>query len=750
MSDSFQDLLRAELAEDRAVVVVGAGVSIAATGGDPRASWRGLLCAGVETLRDRGQDKPATAAEASIEAGYLEPAASVLKKGLGPNEFVAWLNETVGRLTAVDPAVLDALAELGAPLLTTNYDHLLEERAHRQALSWNEPTAWSRVLDEPGRWVLHVHGSYAQPASVVFTEGSYASLISEPINQQHLRSLALNRALVFVGVGEGLADDNFGALRDFLARVRGNSGKRHYRLILAGEAEQVRRGDDTVVPVVYGDQHDDLAGFLRGLRPVRGGAAARTSPSLPGHLLRVTVGRSTVSAVSGPRTSPGRTPTAAVAHGLTPSEVESIQLLDAWLREDKAWQVPATNARLRSRSVDAKRVTTHIGRLLFESVFRGDLLTRYRELRDQGALAIELDVQSELVMRPDKKPPPTNLRELPWELLFDPAVGHLAENPRMTLTRVDSESHRPGTLEALTAPRVLVVLAQPHDLVQQVEEEWNPNHEQPYQDVVGGIVGAIEGDAGAPGGLTLVPLDVPTWEDFRQALHGPEGNDIVHIIGHASAPEFNTEGAVAFADPVKREADWHDFSEVVEAFQTIPTRQPVLVFLHLCAGPRRQQPDAPYDLSRASFGQLAYDLLSSGVRVVLAMQYPMRADDGLQFTQDFYENLRHHTVATAVQRARSAVARRGAGRPMLYLQGEDGAIVQLPPSGGSRGQPGQEPRGPSGPGGHRLGRAAGHTGGVESRRHAPAPGGAQPRSAPQGTSTSAGSWTPHESAGGRP
>jgi hypothetical protein len=41
------DDLREELAARRAVVIVGAGVSVAATGGSPTASWVGLLEDGV-------------------------------------------------------------------------------------------------------------------------------------------------------------------------------------------------------------------------------------------------------------------------------------------------------------------------------------------------------------------------------------------------------------------------------------------------------------------------------------------------------------------------------------------------------------------------------------------------------------------------------------------------------------------------------------------------------------------------------
>lgn len=47
MSATPADDLRGELAAGQVVVVVGAGVSVAATGGAPAASWVGLLEDGV-------------------------------------------------------------------------------------------------------------------------------------------------------------------------------------------------------------------------------------------------------------------------------------------------------------------------------------------------------------------------------------------------------------------------------------------------------------------------------------------------------------------------------------------------------------------------------------------------------------------------------------------------------------------------------------------------------------------------------
>jgi hypothetical protein len=130
------DDLRAEVAAGRAVAIVGAGVSIAATGNAPSPSGRGCwrtvspYCDGL-----LGSSLPAGWAErrrAQLASGDTEELISAAEDitrrlgGPGGGEYLRWLERSVGRLTATRPEVLDALAALGIPLATTNDDGLLD------------------------------------------------------------------------------------------------------------------------------------------------------------------------------------------------------------------------------------------------------------------------------------------------------------------------------------------------------------------------------------------------------------------------------------------------------------------------------------------------------------------------------------------------------------------------------------------------------------------------------------------------
>jgi hypothetical protein len=118
--------LREELAAGQAAVIVGAGVSVAATGGAPSSSWVGLLNNGVtfcEVLL--GPSLPSGWAErrrAQVASGDLDElvgAAEDLTRRLGGptgGEFRRWLAQSLGSLTVTSPAVLEALAALRVPL----------------------------------------------------------------------------------------------------------------------------------------------------------------------------------------------------------------------------------------------------------------------------------------------------------------------------------------------------------------------------------------------------------------------------------------------------------------------------------------------------------------------------------------------------------------------------------------------------------------------------------------------------------
>jgi tetratricopeptide (TPR) repeat protein len=275
------DDLRADIASGQAVVIVGAGVSMAATGKAPAASWTGLLEDGVAYCDGLlGPRLPARWAErrrdqlGSEDTEELISAAEDITRrlgGPGGGEYGRWLAQSVGRLEATRPEVLDALAALRIPLATTNYDGLLEQATELSPVTWRDGAKVEQVLRGDRQAVLHLHGHWEDPDSVVLGIRSYEAVLTDAHAEAMRKALAATRTLVFVGCGAGLADPNFGELRRWLAGVFAASRYRHYRLGLEEELAELWREhglDERIVPIAYGTGYDELVPFLRSLRAV--------------------------------------------------------------------------------------------------------------------------------------------------------------------------------------------------------------------------------------------------------------------------------------------------------------------------------------------------------------------------------------------------------------------------------------------------------------------------------------------------
>ncbi|MFL6202440.1 MAG: SIR2 family protein [Thermoanaerobaculia bacterium] len=275
MSHDLADDLRAEIAKGHVLVVVGAGMSTGATQGDPLASWQGLLENGVERcVAVRGLDaKWASRVREEIRSGDLDDLLSAAEKvssKLGfpdSGEYRRWLHDTVGKLELKDRSILDAIRDLGLPIATTNYDGLLEEVTHRPALTWRDGDKAARVIRgvEPG--ILHLHGYWEAPESVILGIRSYEHIRGNQYAQAVLRAIQTLHTLLFIGCGDGLDDPNFGALLAWAREAFRGAEARHYRLCRGNELEELREKhrEERLFPISYGPKHGDLGPFVRSL-----------------------------------------------------------------------------------------------------------------------------------------------------------------------------------------------------------------------------------------------------------------------------------------------------------------------------------------------------------------------------------------------------------------------------------------------------------------------------------------------------
>jgi HEAT repeat protein len=290
--------LKAAIAQARAVIVCGAGTSIA-TVPSKRAqlSWRGLLitalehCAGINKA-DAKQVARYSEAINSDDFDDMIGAATWIKTKLdGPTggEFRNWLRQQIGSLEPEHTGVIEALRDLGALLATTNYDGLISHVTGWPAVTWREDNKVERLLNRDATGVLHLHGHWEDSESVILGEQDYGRIVSDEHTQAMQQAMRSVNTLVFVGCGDTTEDPNFGAWLRWSQRVFAGSEYRHYRLELNGKVKETQTkhpSEERIFVVGYGEDHSDLESFLRSLAPASpskaGGKKTTATPQVHG------------------------------------------------------------------------------------------------------------------------------------------------------------------------------------------------------------------------------------------------------------------------------------------------------------------------------------------------------------------------------------------------------------------------------------------------------------------------------------
>ncbi|MDC3379524.1 SIR2 family protein [Planctomycetota bacterium] len=296
MSEELKRDLEQQVQEGSAFILVGAGVSIAASGNADTASWTGLLKDGVsrveQTQATRVHSGWVDIVTSEIESGDLDDllsAAEKISRKLGApdkGEFRKWLRESIGDLKIRDPSLLEAIRDLDLPIATTNYDGFLEEVTGYPAVTWQDWPRVQRVLRRDEQGIIHLHGHWDTPESVILGLRSYERILANESAQAFQQLLRATHSLLFLGYGGGLADPNFSALMRWARGVfQGKEEYRNFRLERSDGVEQAQRQheeDDRVFVLPYGTSFEDFPDYLRGLVPKPTASPSGAAPPLEG------------------------------------------------------------------------------------------------------------------------------------------------------------------------------------------------------------------------------------------------------------------------------------------------------------------------------------------------------------------------------------------------------------------------------------------------------------------------------------
>ncbi len=290
------DKLKKDIAQGHVVTIAGTGVSVAACGnqkveGHAVATWVGLLQHGVQHCKEIGaaDESDAKLLTLQIKSGktnFLIAAAEDISQRMRTETgvFLGWLKYTIGELQVMDRAILDAVAALPGVLATLNYDNLLEDATGRHAVTWLKADQVQDVLTRRvADAVLHLHGWFKEPESVVLGMRSYLTVKDDPHAKAVLNSLTIEHTLLFIGCGDTVLDPNFTRLIEWGKEALKDVAPRHYLLCRTSEVADFRKkleGAPWLQPLDYGADYKDLVPFLRGLVP----AGGMVVPAKPGVL----------------------------------------------------------------------------------------------------------------------------------------------------------------------------------------------------------------------------------------------------------------------------------------------------------------------------------------------------------------------------------------------------------------------------------------------------------------------------------
>jgi len=205
------------------LVIVGAGVSIASAGAP---TWEQLLINGCDFALPRYPQQSSTVEAIRrriIREDWLG-AAGELRRLLSIthfNEFLMaqfdgfrWNRDNIKHRSVY--ALLRILRRNGARIATTNYDTIIEDVLSMKEMDWRDSRCDSFFHSEDpaiNREVLHIHGDYQRPDSVVFDKDDYQRINSSLADSQRLQDNLLhmfrNGNVLFVGCGQTTADPHF-------------------------------------------------------------------------------------------------------------------------------------------------------------------------------------------------------------------------------------------------------------------------------------------------------------------------------------------------------------------------------------------------------------------------------------------------------------------------------------------------------------------------------------------------------------
>lgn len=273
--------LISSLNKRKAFVIAGAGVSSASIDPDSRkifGTWTNLLHYGISFCCDKCH-RDATWGD--FCRTFLDNGHATTEELLKIGDEIWDCLEAHGKvqewLDIFDKALpeyrelISAIKALGVPIATANYDNLLEDVTQLTPITLQETQKVEDFIkdDQKQKYILHLHGYYKKPDSIVLGQKSYDRIVKDEFAQFINKYLiTVYDAVIFVGFGQGVYDQNFSLIFKWVSAYLNRTKLYHLvlnRYINATKQTHQDNGNPNVVVLGYGDNYDDLTPFINAL-----------------------------------------------------------------------------------------------------------------------------------------------------------------------------------------------------------------------------------------------------------------------------------------------------------------------------------------------------------------------------------------------------------------------------------------------------------------------------------------------------
>lgn len=272
---NFPETLIEELAYNRCIIFIGAGVSATAKNdaGESMMDW-GSFIVEAKSLINQADHSIKEYVDKAIERKDFLHALQTIKDNSIEGNYVALLKRAFSGHRFKRSKAHELIYNLNMKLvISTNFDKIYEnycisneEGSGHVVKDFNQIEDIIHNIKSYDNLIIKAHGSIDSPDNLIFTEDNYyKSLRDNPLFYKLLESLFLTHTVLFIGYS--LSDPDINLLFNTAANTA-SAMSPHYVLLTTGTHPQLinhRKKNFNIAPIIYGERHDELTPALEEL-----------------------------------------------------------------------------------------------------------------------------------------------------------------------------------------------------------------------------------------------------------------------------------------------------------------------------------------------------------------------------------------------------------------------------------------------------------------------------------------------------